>query len=135
MFGIFNRYSFCDEMISGVGVLNIYRTKFSKLIFNAVLSYEVPDVHLQKFIVCKRIWTRYYQNSMLISVDTYMCQRIYFYRSWISAYYFYRTSSSLFHSMMTDGNFFLLKKRCLTLKCRILFAFLVGYGLVIKKIF
>ena len=42
---------------------------------------------------------------------------------------FWILRSSLFHSMMIDGKKVFLKKLYLTLKWRILFAFLVGYGL------
>ena len=56
VFGIFNRYSFCNEVILGVRSLNICLAKFSKFTFNVVLSYEVPYVLLQKFhIYFKRL--------------------------------------------------------------------------------
>ena len=117
--GIFNGYSISNDVILGVCILKICQAKFSKLIFNEVLSYEVLDILLPKFyiylkrlpiILYKRTWTRYYQNNMLVSFNTYMCWRIYFYRTCISVYQLCRTWSSLFHSMMTDGKNFFLKK-------------------------
>ena len=92
----------------------ICQAKFSKLIFNEVLSDEVLDILLQKFYIYLKClpsyfnytWTRYYQNNMLVSLNTYMGWSIYFYRTCISVYYLYRTCSSLFHPMMTDGKFF-----------------------------
>ena len=51
VFGIFNRYSFYNEVILGIRILNICQAKFSKFIFNVVLSYEVPYVLLQKFYI------------------------------------------------------------------------------------
>ena len=51
VFGIFNHYSFCNEVILGVSILNICQAKFSKFIFNVVLSYKVPYVLLQNFYI------------------------------------------------------------------------------------
>ena len=42
---------FCNCVIIGGHILNIYETIFPKLIFHLLLSYEVPDVLLHEFYI------------------------------------------------------------------------------------
>ena len=49
--GIFNGYCISNDVILEVCILKIWQAKFSKLIFNEVLSYEVLDILLPKFYI------------------------------------------------------------------------------------
>ena len=45
---------FCKEVVLGEHILSICKTRFMKLIFHMLLSYEVPDVLLEEFYMHSR---------------------------------------------------------------------------------
>ena len=45
---------FCSEVVLGEHILIICKTRFMKLIFHMLLSYEVPDVLLEEFYIHSR---------------------------------------------------------------------------------
>ena len=45
---------FCNEVVLGEHILSICKTRFLKLIFHVLLSYEVADVFLQEFFIQSR---------------------------------------------------------------------------------
>ena len=45
---------FCNEVVLGEHILSICKTRFMKLIFHMLLSFEVPDVLLEEFYIHSR---------------------------------------------------------------------------------
>ena len=87
-------------------------------------GWLAPSRNLVKYLILFRLW----QSNMLFAVGLINFKTLFL--KILRLGVFWISESSLFHSIMADRRKVFLKKLCLTLKWKKLFAFFVEYGLL-----